>query len=414
MKHNKRHRNNRTSPKSLAFLVIVIALAGLAFVAVKKHASPYVKVALAAVNCSSVPTDTGVATVSNQNVSTTGTYKIWSRIQSPDNNPNSYYLRFDDSTCFKVGGASITPNSWTWVNYEDGTTGTPITIDLNAGNHKIEFVGNQANVKLDRVILTTDSCVPTGNGDNCVTIDQAPQVSVVQPNPSTVSGTVGIAVLATDTDSTPVSKVELFANGSSIGVVPVTQFGYVLQWDTRTVANGTYQLTAKATDTANLTTTSGPVTVTINNGGGPNPQSTASVYRLFNPTNGEHFYTLDGAEKDHATTIGLIFEGIAFNANTTQVAGSSPVNRLINNVNHQHFFTADDSEKSIALTKNFSVEGVAFYAFRTQAAGTTPLYRLLGQGNGEHFYTKDVNERDIDISRFGYLLEGVALYVPTQ
>lgn len=285
------------------FIFIIVALGLTSSGLVKTRHGHHYNVALAAVNCSAVPTNTGVATISVQAVPVADTYKIWSRIQAPDATNNSYYLRIDGTTCYKVGDAAIPANQWVWVNYESGVTGTPITVTLSAGNHKFEFIGNEPNVKLDRVLLipTSNNCDPSnpnGNGDRCVTVDQAPQVAIIPPNPTTLTGTVSISVTATDTDSTPVNKVELFANGASIGVVPPTQSGYILPWDTRTVPDGTYSLTAKATDTANLTTTSAPISITVQNGGGVDNPPTVTLTTLPNASNLTGTVTLTATATD--------------------------------------------------------------------------------------------------------------------
>lgn len=47
----------------------------------------------------------------------------------------------------------------------------------------------------------------------------------------------------------------------------------------------------------------------------PVPQASADegsrdMYRMYNPNSGEHFYTADGNERNHLTSVGWIYEGI--------------------------------------------------------------------------------------------------------
>lgn len=91
----------------------------------------------------------------------------------------------------------------------------------------------------------------------------APTVSITAPsNGATVNGTVAIS--ATASDSGGVAGVTFYANGVVIGSED-TSAPYSVNWNTTGIANGsTRSLTAVARDTANNTTTSTAVTVTIN------------------------------------------------------------------------------------------------------------------------------------------------------
>jgi hypothetical protein len=120
--------------------------------------------------CAPPTTDRGSMT-STLNIPSTGTYRIWSRIMSGNTSTdNSYFLEVDNTNCYIVGDndASIPANTWTWVDYQNGTTTSKIDLSLTAGNHTIKMIGKEDAVKVDRVIAATDtSCVPTGTGDNC-------------------------------------------------------------------------------------------------------------------------------------------------------------------------------------------------------------------------------------------------------
>ena len=94
--------------------------------------------------------------------------------------------------------------------------------------------------------------------------DDPPSVSITSPTGETpVSGTVSVS--ATASDENGVTQVEFFADGVSIGTDMSDSGGWSVSWNTTGVSNGGYDLTARATDTAGQSTTSEPVSVTVDN-----------------------------------------------------------------------------------------------------------------------------------------------------
>lgn len=90
----------------------------------------------------------------------------------------------------------------------------------------------------------------------------APTVSITSPaSGSTVGGNVTVS--ATASDNVAVTKVELRVNG----VVSVTDLAapYSFSWNTSSLSNGSYSLTARAYDAANNTTTSATINLVVNN-----------------------------------------------------------------------------------------------------------------------------------------------------
>ncbi|HSX42844.1 MAG TPA: Ig-like domain-containing protein [Candidatus Saccharimonadales bacterium] len=138
------------------------------------------------------------------------------------------------------------------------TAGTPYSYAVSA----TDAAGNES-------AQTVPVAVTTPTPDTT-----APVVSITAPvSGGTVSGTVTIIANATDSES-GVHDVQFFANGASLG--NDTTAPYSFQWNTTAVANGTYQLTAVAKDTAgNTSAASSSVTVQVNNvasgGGVPKP-----------------------------------------------------------------------------------------------------------------------------------------------
>ncbi len=102
-----------------------------------------------------------------------------------------------------------------------------------------------------------------------VPADQPPTVSVTAPaTGATVSSSVTVSASASD--DVGVAGVQFRLGAVNLGSED-TLAPYSLSWDTTTVGNGSYAVTAVARDNAGQTTTSTAVTVTISNSGGPVP-----------------------------------------------------------------------------------------------------------------------------------------------
>lgn len=176
---------------------------------------------------------------------------------------------------------------------------------------------------------------------------------------------------------------------------------------------------------------------------GSQQAETIAVYRSFNSSASDHFYTTSSTEKDSS---GYTYEGVAFYAYQAQKDGTVPLYRFYNTISGNHFYTASESEKS-ALINNpqwgYSYEGVMVYVYANQVNGTTnvyrfysaatddhfytaseeeknsislsPVYRFVNASSGDHFYTTSESEKAIisNTSQSGYLFEGIAFYAYT-
>ena len=117
--------------------------------------------------------------------------------------------------------------------------------------------------------LTAKAYDATGNvgQSQTVTINvsndlSAPTVAVTSPGSgATLSGTV--SVTASAADDVAVSRVEFYRNGVLMGASNSAPYSY--SWDTKSVANGNYTLTAKAYDNAGNLGQSQNTTVTVSN-----------------------------------------------------------------------------------------------------------------------------------------------------
>ncbi len=133
------------------------------------------------------------------------------------------------------------------------------------------------------------------------------------------------------------------------------------------------------------------------------------VYRLYNGSSNDHFYTASESEKSSVLASGgWGDEGVAFYGSATQVTGTVPVYRLFN---HTHFYTTSEAEKnSTVASGGWSLEGVAFYAYPTQVPNTVPVYRLNRTAGGGHLFTSSAAQRSSVLASGGWSDEGVAFY----
>ena len=127
-----------------------------------------------------------------------------------------------------------------------------------------------------------------GNNDTStpitVTVNNQPPVTAVliPSNGATVSGATAL-LDASASSAVGIASITFEVSGGTlsdqvIGTATPTIYGYLAQWNTTTVPNGTYSLQSVATDTVAETTTSSPITVTVDN---PAPTTTVLI-----PSNG--------------------------------------------------------------------------------------------------------------------------------
>jgi hypothetical protein len=109
---------------------------------------------------------------------------------------------------------------------------------------------------------TDNGGLVTTSGVVTIVVNQAPVVSITAPANAatfTAPATVAITANASDSDGT-ISKVEFFNGTVKLGEDLTSPYSF----DWNSVAAGTYQLTAKATDNRAVVTTSTVVSITVN------------------------------------------------------------------------------------------------------------------------------------------------------
>lgn len=129
---------------------------------------------------------------------------------------------------------------------------------------------------------------------------------------------------------------------------------------------------------------------------------TTVVYRLYNPTSQDHFYTIDSGEKSQLVGTGWRYEGIAW----MSPSSGTPVIRFFNAKTGDHMYTASATEGNNLVKTGWKREGTAFFS---KSSGT-PVFRLYKSKTCDHLLTASTQEKQSAIL-IGYKYEGTAFYV---
>src|SRR5262249_22958331 len=103
--------------------------------------------------------------------------------------------------------------------------------------------------------------------------------------------------------------------------------------------------------------------------------------------------------------------GVAFHAATALTSGRGPVYRLYNPTTHDHFWTMSTTERQAAMTTfgYTTDEGTGFYASASAASCLVPVYRLYQGASHAHLFTTSAAQRDSLVAA-GWTAEGIKLY----
>jgi parallel beta-helix repeat protein/predicted outer membrane repeat protein len=131
------------------------------------------------------------------------------------------------------------------------------------------------------------------------------------------------------------------------------------------------------------------------------PTTTQTVYRFFSTISQDHFYTITPAEltevvRDYNPKQWR-YEGIAYNAFTTQAPGTVPLYRFFSPEFGGHFYTASASEwqevKRDYPPSEWTYEEIAFYVYPLGTAiQSRAVYRFWSPSAKQHFYTASPDE----------------------
>lgn len=130
-----------------------------------------------------------------------------------------------------------------------------------------------------------------------------------------------------------------------------------------------------------------------------------SMFRLYNPNSGEHFYTKSPSERENVVKAGWTYEGIGW---VSPDSSSAPVYRLYNPNGGDHHYTVSAEERDWLVGLGWRYEGIGWYSDTNE---TIPVYRQYNPNadTGSHNFTTSAEERD-GLVALGWHDESIAWY----
>ena len=133
----------------------------------------------------------------------------------------------------------------------------------------------------------------------------------------------------------------------------------------------------------------------------PEPVGTQTMYRLYNPNSGEHFYTASPVERQAVIDAGWNDEGIGWTAPTQGIQ----VYRLYNSFAGEHHYTSSEVERDALVAAGWTLEEGGWFSDSNESV---PLYRAYNPNAyaNNHHYTTDRGEFETLLG-LGWRDEGV-------
>ncbi|MCR5583545.1 MAG: hypothetical protein K6F70_08100 [Eggerthellaceae bacterium] len=130
-----------------------------------------------------------------------------------------------------------------------------------------------------------------------------------------------------------------------------------------------------------------------------------SMFRLYNPNSGEHFYTKSPSERENVVKAGWTYEGCGW---VSPDSSSAPVYRLYNPNGGDHHYTVSVEERDWLVGLGWRYEGIGWYSDTNE---TIPVYRQYNPNadTGSHNFTTSAEERD-GLVALGWHDESIAWY----
>jgi hypothetical protein len=235
-----------------------------------------------------------------------------------------------------------------------------------------------------------------------------PAVPVVTALPACTPVTLNTVLTGTLASPVPSSTVSLTFDGASTPFKTVSASGGTWSIPLTGLANGNheYTITSSTGGSTVSAAASGVLTMTdTSTSSSALDQQEAPVYRFYSPLYNDHFYTMNASEcagiLSHYPTSVWSYEGVAYNAFSSQQAGTVALYRFWSPVYKGHFLTADASESASVQAKYptiWSFEGVDFYVYPEDlttvssppaASDTVEVARFWSAAYGQHFYSVD-------------------------
>ncbi len=121
------------------------------------------------------------------------------------------------------------------------------------------------------------------------------------------------------------------------------------------------------------------------------------MYRLYNPNAMFHFFTTSQTEFQYLVSIGYHDESTnvpGFAVENSLITGVLPVHRMYNPNNGQHYYTYKDGERDFLVEHGWYYENDMGFIYTSQVSATFEVFVLYNSIGGEHLYLTDVNEKN--------------------
>lgn len=138
-------------------------------------------------------------------------------------------------------------------------------------------------------------------------------------------------------------------------------------------------------------------------------EGSQTMFRMYNPNSGEHFYTALVHERDVLVAAGWNYEGLGWNA---PQKSSNPVYRVYNPNEGDHHYTTSRGEADVLIGKGWQDEGIGWYSSESK---NCPVYRAYNPNAaaGSHHYSLQQSEIRSIVQK-KWQDEGVGWYALSQ
>jgi hypothetical protein len=126
-------------------------------------------------------------------------------------------------------------------------------------------------------------------------------------------------------------------------------------------------------------------------------------YRAYNPNADYHFFTTNRGEFTNAVAAGYRDETTGqqgFSIPADYVAGATIVHRMYNLSNGRHYYTLNSAERDILVQTGWRFEKDEGFMFTSPGAGRVEVFRLYNTITGVHLYTENAAIKTAILAQF--------------
>ncbi|MBM4439373.1 MAG: DUF1929 domain-containing protein [Candidatus Rokubacteria bacterium] len=178
-----------------------------------------------------------------------GTVTVGMSATDAQGTPTQFVLKLNNATTLSTQSVSGSTAAFAWntATVANGAHTLDLTVTDSAGRTATATIS----------VTVSNAAPPPGGGDTVL-----PSVTITSPQNGAWTGN-SISVHVSATDDVGLANIKVYGNGTLVETVPCTGTSCtgVVWWVTGPLPSGQHTITATATDTANNTATSAPVTI---------------------------------------------------------------------------------------------------------------------------------------------------------